>query len=65
MAVTDKQIQEWNASLQKNYAKHKENYMRATDRKDKKKYALRVKATLKDLRTWSEIAAAERALGRK
>lgn len=63
--VTNKEIAAWKASLDAKYNRLKSDYASARNPADKKKAGKKVKATLKELKTWSEIAAAERLLGMK
>ncbi|KAK2598516.1 hypothetical protein N8I77_011923 [Diaporthe amygdali] len=68
MAVTNKDIAAWKASLDKNYNKIKADYAKAKAAGDKAKMKTlgkKMKSNLKDDKTWTNLAAAEKALGAK
>lgn len=65
MSVTNNDIAAWKRTIDNNYTRYKDQYQSARTASEKKTAARKMKATLKDGKTWTNLVAAERALGAK
>ncbi|POS68684.1 hypothetical protein DHEL01_v212922 [Diaporthe helianthi] len=68
MSVTNSDIAAWRTTIENNYNRYKREYTAAKAAGDKKKMqsvGRKMKATLRDGKTWTKLVAAEKALGRK
>jgi murein L,D-transpeptidase YcbB/YkuD len=68
MRVTNSDIAAWQRTIENNYNRYKREHAAARaagDRRKMQSVGRKMKATLRDGKTWSNLVAAERALGAK